>query len=574
MKIRITLAAFVTATLLLVGCGGDTPPDNAERGTGVTDEVALFDAATVHEVQLTFDQADYDAMLEELAESGEKTWIDVTVSIDGVTYEHAGARLKGNSSLAGLVGGFGGPIDGFPDDFSDYSVDQDSYSVAEDGYSVEAEVELLDMCFYYEFKREMANGEMVNLGPQPFGDDGVLPDFDYESAATDGGRPEGFVEVVEPWGPEDEVSAERPEKLPWLIRLDRFVEGQQHQGYADIVIRSNFSKTSLNEALALDLLEQAGLASQAAAHVRFTVKGGESALRLMIEHPSDDAWQDRNFAQAGALYKAESTGDWSYRGDKPAAYDEVFDQEGGRKVADLTPLIEFLEFVNEADDATFAAELPERLDVESFATYLAMMELLHNWDDIDGPGNNAYLWWDRESAQFSVVPWDMNLALDGFAGGFEGTEVTVYYGEPPEDFEPLKGFEPPEDFELPEWAKPSGDFELPEDFDSSQCEFEICENKSDTTSDTATPSAEDFDPSQCEFWGSNPLVKRFHANTELESLYQEKLEELKAKLFASQTADKVLAARVAVLTKQAADLVETDIIQQEADAITQLLSQE
>ena len=36
----------------------------------------------------------------------------------------------------------------------------------------------------------------------------------------------------------------------------------------------------------------------------------------------------------------------------------MFDQEGGKDVADLTPLIEFLAFINESDDATFAAELP------------------------------------------------------------------------------------------------------------------------------------------------------------------------------------------------------------------------
>ena len=123
------------------------------------------------------------------------------------------------------------------------------------------------------------------------------------------------------------------------------MKDQRHQGYADLVVRSNRSSTSLNEAVALDALEEAGLASELAVSTSFSVNGSDPVLRLAIEHPDDDAWQDRNFSEPGALYKAESTGDWSYRGDDPEAYTDVFDQEGGKKVADLTPLIDFLQFL-------------------------------------------------------------------------------------------------------------------------------------------------------------------------------------------------------------------------------------
>ena len=59
------------------------------------------------------------------------------------------------------------------------------------------------------------------------------------------------------------------------------------------------------------------------------------------------------------LYKAESTGNWSYRGTDAALYDEVFDQETHTDDEDLSPLIEFLDFLNNSDEATFARELPE-----------------------------------------------------------------------------------------------------------------------------------------------------------------------------------------------------------------------
>ena len=127
LRWRREVAASVVGALLLVGCndvtgavedtGAAAPVTDETTVTGGTDgeatkptnvdadTAALFDSSVVHEVALSFEQADYDAMIEALAETGEKEWIEVTVTIDGVTYERAGARLKGNSSLAGLSGG-------------------------------------------------------------------------------------------------------------------------------------------------------------------------------------------------------------------------------------------------------------------------------------------------------------------------------------------------------------------------------------------------------------------------------------------------------------------------------------
>ncbi|MGB0114577.1 MAG: CotH kinase family protein, partial [Ilumatobacteraceae bacterium] len=270
--------------------------------------VGSLDSSSVHELSISFDDDAYDAMLAVYQETGEKDWIDATVTIDGTTYDEVGIRLKGNSSLRGVT----------------------------------------------------------------------------ESST--------------------------PESLPWLIRLDKFVDDQSHEGLTDLVVRSNTTETALNEAVALELLELAGLASQDAIATSFSVNGSASVLRLVIENP-DDEWMAEEFDDTGALYKAESTGDYTYRGDDPDSYDEVFDQEAGDDNADLTELIEFLDFVNNTDDDTFESELGDHLDIEAFATYLAMQDLIDNFDDIDGPGNNSYLYLDTETDRFTVVAWDHNLAF-------------------------------------------------------------------------------------------------------------------------------------------------------------------
>jgi spore coat protein CotH len=154
------------------------------------------------------------------------------------------------------------------------------------------------------------------------------------------------------------------------------------------VVRSSSTETALNEAVALDLLEQTGLASEHAVTTRFSVNGGEETLRLVVQN-LDGTWDEENFDTDGILYKAEAGGDYSYRGEAPDAYTDVFDQETDADEEDLAPLIEFLEFINDSDDQTFSAELGDHLDVEAFATYLAFEDLIANFDDIDGPGNNS-----------------------------------------------------------------------------------------------------------------------------------------------------------------------------------------
>lgn len=215
-----------------------------------------------------------------------------------------------------------------------------------------------------------------------------------------------------------------PVSLPWLVKLDKFVKTQNHQGMEEFVVRSNNSRSALNEAVALELLDLAGLASQDALTVRFTVNGSAAVARLVIESP-DGEWMAEEFAGTGALYKAESTGDYSYRGDDPALYNDVFEQEAGSANADMAPLIAFLKFINQANDATFIAELPTRFDIDAFATYLAMQDLVANLDDIDGPGNNSYLYYDTVAKKFTIVPWDYNLAFGVSAGGGGGGVIVV-----------------------------------------------------------------------------------------------------------------------------------------------------
>ncbi len=298
-----------------------------------------------------------------------------------------------------------------------------------------------------------------------------------------------------------------PEDLPWLIRLNKFVDGEDHQDYEDIVIRSNSTETAMNEAVAQELLSLAGLASQDPIATAFAVNGGETELRLAVENP-DEEWYEDNFAdEDGLLYKADSEGDYSYRGEDGESYTDVFEQEVGDD--DMQPLIDFLDFINNSDDATFATELAEQLDVEAFATYLAFQDLIGNADDINGRGNNSFLQYDTTNEQFTVVSWDLNLAFDtANVGGGGGAG-----GGPPVGGPPAGG-----------GAGGPGD-------------------------------------------QSNVLVDRFMANADFAAMYTAKTAELSELLFTSGTVDEVIAKWADVLINGAGELVSEATVSADAAAL-------
>lgn len=433
---RVVLAGI--AALALGGCAATSDALSGST-TGVTtaaetvaDGTGIWDASAVHALSIDVDTSALAAMIDTYQETSEKEWIEAAVTIDGQTFDRAGLRLKGNSSLRGVS----------------------------------------------------------------------------DDAA--------------------------PADLPWLIRLDKYVDGQEVDGWAELVVRSNGSETALNEAVALDLLAEAGLASERAVASSFSVNGADARLRLVVQN-LDERWEAENFSTPGLLYKAEAGGDWSYRGDDPDSYTDVFDQETGDD--DLTPLIGFLDFLNSSSDEDFAAELAQHLDVQAFARYLAFEEVIGNSDDIDGPGNNSYLRYDAESGGFTVVAWDHNLAFRGSPGGGGtpgGGAPGGAAGERPEGTPPADGERP---------AGGPGD-----------------------------RGGEAGDRGGDGRGGDNILVERFTAVTEWADLVDQARADLTEQLFDSGYAETVLDQWAAVLTEQAGDLVDADTVQQEADAIRTLLS--
>lgn len=332
------------------------------------------------------------------------------------------------------------------------------------------------------------------------------------------------------------VSADTaPQQLPWLVRFDKFVDGANHEGMTRMVIRAGATTSALNEAVALDLLATTGLASEKAAHISLSVNGSDPVLRLTCQD-LDESWVAQNFDVAGLLYKAESTGDYTYRGTDESAYKDVFDQETGE--ANLTPLIEFLQFINESSDADFQSGLAQRVDVDKMVTYLAFEDVIDNFDDITGPGNNSFLWWAEQANQMTVVAWDHNCAFGLKPGAGVGQRWHGDGGQPPGG-----GGQPSGDGSAPSNGQPPGGAGGQQPPDARQ------------------------QPGGGRGTRANALVDRFNSLMDGETKVSAERDRLKQELYTSGVAQTILDARAKVLTDQASSLIEQSAVEADKQTI-------
>lgn len=380
--------------------------------------VDLFDTSVAHEISLEYDENDYQEMIAIFQDSGEKEWIKADITIDGTTIHDVGIRLKGNSTLSSLGGGI---------------------SMGGRGEGMEG-LEGMEIPEGMELPEGMEIPEGMEM-PEGSGEDGGM------QMPGGGGGMGGMVDL----------SFDEPEGLPWLVDFSKFVDGQVYQGNQQISLRvdSGLSGSTLHEAVSMELVEASGEASYDWTYSTMSVNGSEAVTRRVVD-VMDATWATEEYgANAGVLYKARAGGQFAYQGEDPDDYEDDFKQVNMEGNDELQHLVDFLKWLEGADDATFEEELGEWVDIASFANYAVLQNLLANGDDMSGPGSNYYLWYDYDTGLISVITWDLDLTLSDatlapgdtpsmMGGGMGGEGGFPGGGEMPEGMEIPEGMEMPQ----------------------------------------------------------------------------------------------------------------------------------
>ena len=209
-------------------------------------------------------------------------------------------------------------------------------------------------------------------------------------------------------------------KLSFRLNFDRFedahpeIANQRFYGFKELTFSSNFDDvTRMREALANELFRDRGVAAPRAAFYRIVVNSGGRdevwGLYTLVEDPADSAMLTSQFGGAsGNLYKPDGIGaDWT-------TFDRAgFEKKTNKAAADFSDIQAAIEALHaDLPSATWRANLERYFDVDVFLRWLAVNQVVDNWDAYGRFAHNYYLYADPgRNGRLAWIPWDHNYSF-------------------------------------------------------------------------------------------------------------------------------------------------------------------
>jgi spore coat protein H len=219
-------------------------------------------------------------------------------------------------------------------------------------------------------------------------------------------------------------------KLPLKLDFDEFedeypgIENQRFYGFKQLSLSNAFGdSTYMHDAIAADLLAEAGLVAAETAYYEVIMDYGEGPVNLglyvMIE-VIDDTVIDRLFgSDLGNIYE----GDGSGVSLAPGTFDRIeksFLKENNEQEADWSDIEELYNVLHSeertSDPEAWRESLESVFDVGVFLEWLAISAIIQNWDTYGSMSHNFYLYHDPVTDLLNWISWDHNEVL-GVVGG-------------------------------------------------------------------------------------------------------------------------------------------------------------
>ena len=220
-------------------------------------------------------------------------------------------------------------------------------------------------------------------------------------------------------------------KFPWKLSFNEFVPGRRFHGVKKFNLASDAGDPSLSRSKVLwDAYRAMGVPASRASYVRMVINDGSQVdgVYLNIEQVDDDfvdAWFGN---EDGALYKCrfkDIAASLRYIAPgTPETYAAFDSYEEELRDGDFVGLAELIDFVDRSDDATFRAEIGDRVNVEGLLRAQAADIASGNWDGYWFGGNNYYLYQNTETQRFEYMPWDLDQAF-----GMDYWFFPIFFGE-------------------------------------------------------------------------------------------------------------------------------------------------
>ncbi len=211
------------------------------------------------------------------------------------------------------------------------------------------------------------------------------------------------------------------EKRSFKVDLNKFSEGQKLGGMDEFNFHNLINDRSyLSDALSCEFFREAGVPGPRTAYAWLTVSveakwtNQPLGLYAMIEPVDGDFARHWFGSKKAPVFKPVTYELFEDRGGDWTNYAAIYDLKTQATPAQQQRVMDFAKLVSHADDAEFAAQVGEFLDLEAFARFLAGQVLLANYDSFLANGQNFYVYLDPRSDKFGFIPWDMDLSWGSF----------------------------------------------------------------------------------------------------------------------------------------------------------------
>lgn len=214
----------------------------------------------------------------------------------------------------------------------------------------------------------------------------------------------------------DSIARSESNRYSCKVKLNKYDDTQLSEAGADeFVLNNMFADPSyMREYISYQILADSGVVVPYTSYANLTINGESQGLYLLVES-IDTAFLEEHFnSSEGILYKADEQSTLLDDGSISNLELKIGNDENAVALQELIALLNTDEVTSE--------ELKSLIDFESFASYLVFNTVFASYDSYNGDkSHNYYLY--KIDGKFYVIPWDYNMAFNGYPA--KDSEVLV-----------------------------------------------------------------------------------------------------------------------------------------------------
>lgn len=204
------------------------------------------------------------------------------------------------------------------------------------------------------------------------------------------------------------------DKKPFKIDFNEFVPGKRYDGLRKLNLNNSTGDASMQrEVICYDLMRAAGAKAPRVSFSKVYINDDYWGLYQSVEQVDKEFLQNNFSNDEGNLFKNLSWSKLEWNGISVSDYDEIFSLKTNTEDNDWSGFINFIDVLNNTEDADFKNSIEEIFNVDLYLKTLAVDVTTNNWDSYLSHGRNWYMYEDIQTGIFHWIPWDYNFAFPG-----------------------------------------------------------------------------------------------------------------------------------------------------------------